>query len=110
MSPTRDIGPGSPTDRNLRASLTFQSDPAGTLVAHLAVREPDEWRVELVMTGDQLARLLAGETVVVSGEVHGVQRPHDEEPTVEPDAGEPGVRRWLTSASGRTTPWSVGTS
>jgi hypothetical protein len=79
---------GSPTSRDLRVSLTFEQDPAGALVARLAVEEPDGWLVELDLTGAEPARLLAGETLTVSGDVSGVEQPH-EEPTVEPDVVEP---------------------
>jgi hypothetical protein len=89
MSPTRDSGRGSPTSRDLCVSLTFEQDRAAMLVAHLAVEEPDGWLVELDLTGDELARLLAGETVTVAGEVSGIEEVRDEEPEVELDTVEP---------------------
>jgi hypothetical protein len=89
MSPTRDSGRGSPTSRDLCVSLTFEQDRAAMLVAHLAVEEPDGWLVELDLTGDELARLLAGETVTVAGEVSGIEQMRDEEPEVELEAVEP---------------------
>jgi hypothetical protein len=89
MSPTRDSGRGSPTSRDLCVSLTFEQDRAAMLVARLAVEEPDGWLVEIDLTGDELARLLAGETVTVAGEVSGIEQMRDEEPEVELEAVEP---------------------
>jgi hypothetical protein len=83
------MGRGSPTSRDLWVSFTFEQDPAGALVARLAVAEPDRWLVELELTGDALARLLAGETLAVSGEVSDVEYMHDIEPAVELDVIEP---------------------
>jgi hypothetical protein len=80
---------GPPTSRDLWVALTFEQDPAGAFVARLAVEEPDGWLVELELTGDELACLLAGETLTVSGEVSGVEQQRDEELAVELDAIEP---------------------
>jgi hypothetical protein len=82
---------GLPTSRDLWVSLTFEQDPAGALVARLAVEEPDGWLVELDLTGAELARLLAGETLTVSGEVSGFEQPHEEEPAAEPEVVEPEI-------------------
>jgi hypothetical protein len=83
------MGRGSPTSRDLCVSLTFEQDRAAMLVARLAVEEPDGWLVEIDLTGDELARLLAGETVTVAGEVSGIEQMRDEEPEVDLEAVEP---------------------
>jgi hypothetical protein len=85
------MGRGSPTSRDLWVWLTFEQDPAGALVTRLAVEEPDRWLVELELSGDALARLFAGESLAVSGEVSGVEYMHAEEPAVELHVIEPEV-------------------
>jgi hypothetical protein len=87
MSPP---GRGAPTSRDLWVSLSFEQDPAGALVARLAVEEPDRWLVEVGLSGDALARLIAGdESLAVSGEVSVVEYVPAEEPAVELDVVEP---------------------
>jgi hypothetical protein len=64
--------------RDLRVSLTLEQDQAGVLVVRLAVDAPEGRVVEADLTGDELALLLAGDTVVVPGEVGGTEQPDDE--------------------------------
>src|SRR5690242_10021431 len=88
MSPARGIGRGAPTGSDLLVSLTIEQDPDDVLVARLVVDEPDGLLVELELTGDELALLLAGETVAVPGRVSGVEPPPEAEP---PEAEPPPV-------------------
>jgi hypothetical protein len=60
--------------RELHVSLTFEQRALGELVARLAVYEPDGRLVEVELTGDQLARLLAGDVVSTPGQVAAVER------------------------------------
>jgi hypothetical protein len=85
------MGGGSPTSRDLWVSLSFKHDPAGMLVARLVVDEHAGRLVECELTSDEFTRLLAGETLVVSGEVGGLERLVDEEPAVERHVVEPEV-------------------
>lgn len=87
MSPTRDIGRGAPTSRDLQVSLTVEQDSAGTVMARLVADEPDGLLVEVEFTGDELALLLAGETIAVPGQVSGLE--HAGEPALEPGVVEP---------------------
>ena len=69
---------------DLLVSLVFEREQ-GELVARLAVDDPDRRLVEVELTGDEVARLLAGEVVAVAGEVAaaetvGVDEPGGEEP------------------------------
>jgi hypothetical protein len=68
---------GPPAGHDLRISLTVEQDHDGVLVARLVVDEPDGLRVEVELTGDELALLLAGETLEVPGQVS--------EPVLEPE-------------------------
>lgn len=67
-----------PSTRDLRVSLTLEQDQAGVLAVRLAVDAPEGRVVEAELTGDELALLLAGDTVVVPGEVGGTEHPDDE--------------------------------
>ncbi|GAA5137871.1 hypothetical protein [Pseudonocardia adelaidensis] len=67
-----------PSTRDLRVSLALEQDQAGVLVVRLAVDTPEGRVVEAELTGDELALLLAGDTVVVPGEVGGAEEAHDE--------------------------------
>src|SRR5687768_14832669 len=91
MSPARDMSRGLPTSRDLQVWLTFEQDGAGVLVERLAVEQPDGWLVELDLAGDDLPRLLAGQTLTVAGEVSVIERPDDEELGIELGAVEPEV-------------------
>lgn len=73
-----------PSTRDLRVSLTLEQDQAGVLAVRLAVDTPEGRLVEAELTGDELALLLAGDTVVVPGEVGGAEQP-DDEPGDEPE-------------------------
>lgn len=73
-----------PSTRGLRVSLTLEQDQAGVLAARLSVDAPEGRVVEVELTGDELALLLAGDTVVVPGEVGGTEQPV-EEPDEEPE-------------------------
>jgi hypothetical protein len=86
------MGRGAPTSCDLQVSLTVEQDRGGTVVARLVADEPDGILVEVEFSGDELALLLAGETVAVQGQVSGLgQHLHADEPATEPDAVEPGV-------------------
>jgi hypothetical protein len=86
------MGRGAPTSCDLQVSLTVEQDRGGTVVARLVADEPDGLLVEVEFSGDELALLLAGETVAVQGQVSGLgQHLHADEPATEPDAVEPGV-------------------
>jgi hypothetical protein len=80
---------GSPTSCDLQVSLTVDQEPAGVVVARLVVDEPDGLLVEVELTGDELALLLAGETIAVSGQVSGLEQPPADEPATVPDAVGP---------------------
>ncbi|WP_142105116.1 hypothetical protein [Pseudonocardia cypriaca] len=82
---------GSPTTCDLQVSLTVDQEPAGVAVARLVVDEPDGLLVEVDLTGDELALLLAGETIAVPGRVSGIEQPPVDEPATEPDVVEPDV-------------------
>jgi hypothetical protein len=80
------MGRGAPTSCDLHVSLTVEQDPGGTVVARLVADEPDGLLVEIEFSGDELALLLAGETVAVPGQVSGLdQHLHTDEPVIEPD-------------------------
>jgi hypothetical protein len=85
----RSMPRGSPTRCDLQVSLTVDQEPAGVVVARLVVDEPDGLLVEVELTGDELALLVAGETVAVPGQVSGIEPAT--EPTTEPDVVEPEV-------------------
>jgi hypothetical protein len=86
------MGRGTPTSCDLQVSLTVEQDPGGPVVARLVADEPDGLLVEIEFSGDELALLLAGETVAVPGQVSGLDRqlPTDE-PAIEPEVVEPGA-------------------
>jgi hypothetical protein len=66
MSPPRDIAPESPISRDVWLSLTFERGPVANLMACLTVDEPEGRLIDVELDGDELARLLAGETVTVA--------------------------------------------
>jgi hypothetical protein len=84
---------GSPTSCDLQLSLTVEQDAAGVVVARLVADEPDGLLVEIELTADELALLLAGETLAVPARVSGLEpAPDEEEPeeeATEPDVVEP---------------------
>jgi hypothetical protein len=80
---------GSPTSRDLQVSLTVEQDTAGVVVARLVVDEPDGLLVEIDLSGDELALLLAGETVFVPGQVSGLEPMAGDEPEIGADMAEP---------------------
>jgi hypothetical protein len=82
MSPTPDAGGW----QELWLSLTFEQQPSGALLARLAVDESADRLVEVELPGELLARLLAGETVLVQGRV--TER-LSEDSVVELDVEEP---------------------
>src|SRR5690606_7263081 len=82
MSPARGMGRGSPIACELQVSLTVEQDPAGTVSARLVADQPDGLLVEVEFTGDELALLLAGETIAVPAQVSGLAPP--EPPPPEP--------------------------
>jgi hypothetical protein len=89
MSPTRDIRRGAPTSRDLQVSLRIEHHaPLGHLVARLILDEPDGLLLEVELTSDELALLLAGQTVAVPGQVSEVEHPPGDEPTVETGIAE----------------------
>jgi hypothetical protein len=75
---------GSPTSCDLQVSLTVDQGPSGVVVARLVVDEPDGLLVEVELTGDELALLLAGETIAVPGQVSGHEEPAADQPVSEP--------------------------
>lgn len=83
------MGRGSPTSCDLHISLTVEQVPTGVVVARLVADEPEGLLVEVELTGDELALLLAGETVAVPGRVSGLDQLHTEEPAIEPDVVAP---------------------
>lgn len=86
------MGRGAPTSCDLQVSLTVEQDRGGAVVARLVADEPDGILVEVEFSGDELALLLAGETVAVPGQVSGLgQHLHADEPATEPDTVEPAV-------------------
>jgi hypothetical protein len=95
------MGRGSPISCDLQVSLTVEQDPAGAVTARLVADEPDGLLVEVEFTGDELALLLAGETIAVPGHVSGPEQPPPEEPPSEPDVAPP------AEAAERTTPGST---
>lgn len=81
---------GSPTSCDLQLSLTVEQEAAGGVVVRLVADEPDGLLVEVELTGDELALLLAGETLAVPARVSGLEpAPAEEEDTTEPDVAEP---------------------
>ena len=90
---------GSPTSCDLQLSLTVEQDAAGVVVARLVADEPDGLLVEIELTADELALLLAGETLAVPARVSGLEPelPDEEaeeegaaeDETTEPDVAEP---------------------
>jgi hypothetical protein len=80
---------GSPTSRDLQLSLTVEQDTAGVVVARLVADEPDGLLVEVELTGDELALLLAGESIAVPAQVSGLEPAPSDEQVTEPDAAEP---------------------
>lgn len=98
MSPPRDIDPASPTSRDVWLSLTFERSPAADLMARLTVDEPEGRLVDVELDGNELARLLAGETVTVAATI-GAERGEAlpatpdvvEAEAIPEDAGEPAI-------------------
>ena len=84
----RPMSRGSPTSCDLQVSLTVDQEPAGGVVARLVVDEPDGLLVEVELTGDELALLLAGETIAVLGQVSAPEQPPPDEAATEPDVVE----------------------
>ena len=80
----RPMPRGSPTSCDLQVSLTVDQEPAGVVVARLVLDEPDRLLVEVELTGDELALLLAGETIAVPGQVSGFEQPPVDEPAAQP--------------------------
>jgi hypothetical protein len=80
---------GSPTSCDLQLSLTVEQDTAGVVVARLVADEPDGLLVEVELTGDELALLLAGESIAVPAQVSGLEPAQPEEQVTEPDVTEP---------------------
>jgi hypothetical protein len=62
----RNIAPESPISRDVWLSLTFERGPVANLMACLTVDEPEGRLIDVELDGDELARLLAGETVTVA--------------------------------------------
>ena len=83
------MGRGSPISCDLQVSLTVEQDPTGAVTARLVADDPDGLLVEVEFTGDELALLLAGETIAVPGQVSGLEQPPPEEPPSEPDVAPP---------------------
>lgn len=98
------MGRGSPISCDLQVSLTVEQDQAGAVTARLVADEQEGLLVEVEFTGDELALLLAGETIAVPGQVSGLEQPPleqplpeeplpeqpaPEEPTTEPDVVAP---------------------
>jgi hypothetical protein len=94
------MGRGSPTSCDLQVSLTVEQDPAGAVSARLVADEQDGLLIEVEFTGDELALLLAGETIAVPALVSGLEQPDTEEPVPEPDVGGPEVAPEETARSG----------
>ena len=112
MSPPRDIDPGSPTSRDVWLSLTFERGLTADLMARLTVDEPEGRLVDVELDGDELVRLLAGETVTVAAKVGAesgealTATPDIVEPEDIPeDAGKPAIEvpASVTSAYYRTS-------
>jgi hypothetical protein len=70
-------------------SLTVEQDTAGVVVARLVADEPDGLLVEVELTGDELALLLAGESIAVPAQVSGLEPEPADERVAEPDVAEP---------------------
>jgi hypothetical protein len=86
------MGRGAPISCDLQVSLTVEQDPAGTVTARLVADEQDGLLIEVEFTGDELALLLAGETIAVPALVSGPEQPDSGEPdTEQSDTGEPVV-------------------
>jgi hypothetical protein len=86
------MGRGAPISCDLQISLTVEQDPAGTVTARLVADERDGLLIEIEFTADELALLLAGETIAVPALVSGLVQPEPEEPdTEEPGTEEPGT-------------------
>jgi hypothetical protein len=86
------MGRGAPISCDLQISLTVEQDPAGTVTARLVADERDGLLVEVEFTADELALLLAGETIAVPALVSGLVQPDtEEEPGTEEPVPEPGV-------------------
>ncbi|TWF76179.1 hypothetical protein FHX44_112067 [Pseudonocardia hierapolitana] len=84
------MGRGSPISCDLQVSLTVEQDPEGTVTARLVADEQDGLLVEVEFTGDELALLLAGETIAVPALVSGPEQPDTEQPdTEQPDTEQP---------------------
>jgi hypothetical protein len=79
-------------------SLTFEQSPAADLMARLTVDEPEGRLVDVELDGNELARLLAGETVTVAATIgadRGEALPATpdvvEAEAIPEDAGEPAI-------------------
>jgi hypothetical protein len=84
------MGRGAPISCDLQISLTVEQDPAGTVTARLVADERDGLLIEVEFTADELALLLAGETIAVPALVSGLVQPDPEElDAEEPDTEEP---------------------
>jgi hypothetical protein len=84
------MGRGAPISCDLQISLTVEQDPAGTVTARLVADERDGLLIEVEFTADELALLLAGETIAVPALVSGLVQPDTEElDAEEPDTEEP---------------------
>jgi hypothetical protein len=94
------MGRGSPISCDLQVSLTVEQDPTGTVTARLVADEQDGLLIEIEFTADELALLLAGETIAVPALVSGLEQMDAEEPVTEPDVGTPGVAPEQEARSG----------
>jgi hypothetical protein len=99
------MGRGAPISCDLQISLTVEQDPAGTVTARLVADERDGLLIEVEFTADELALLLAGETIAVPALVSGLVQPEPEEPgTEEPGTEEPGTEEPGTEEPGTEEP------